>query len=67
MNPVSAYLILLLILLYFGLAVVPTANISSVASDTAGLTGVAGFTFGNMGLVMFLCLIVTIFYWMGTK
>jgi hypothetical protein len=67
MNSLSAFIVLGLILMYIPLIVVPTANISSEVSDTAHIGGVAGFTFGNMGFTMVLCLLATLFWWMFVK
>lgn len=67
MNTLSAFIILGLILLYFPMAVIPVANVSSVASDTSNVQGTGGFIFGNLGLVMMLCLIATILSWIYLK
>ena len=64
MNSLSAFIVLGLMLMYFTLAVVPTANISATISDQTCTQGVGCFFFGNLGLMMVLTLIVVIFWWM---
>ena len=67
MNQLGAYIVLGLMFLYVMLVTVPVANVSSVASDTAGLQGSGGFFFGHLGLVWVLCFIAIVFYWMSGK
>lgn len=64
MNSLSAFIIIGLILIYFPLAVVPTANVASNISDTSCTSGLGCFFFGNLGFFMVFLLILTLFYWM---
>jgi hypothetical protein len=67
MNILQTLLLIGLFSLFLVYAIAPVTNVSSNINDQSGMTGFAGFFFGNLTFFIFLGFLVTILFmmWVG--